>query len=60
MDMRDKTIHDLKQDVAKWKNRTLEAAYTACDKCEPAYILSGEEAPCERCRIKRIREEASK
>ena len=58
MDIKDKTIQDLKREVARWKNRTLEAAYECCDRCGAK--LSTELNPCEKCRIMRIREEASK
>ena len=46
-------ITQLTNDVAKWKNRALEAAQRACDECSE-YMARH----CEKCRIKKIKEEA--
>ena len=53
MDDKDLRIQRLTQDIAKWKNRALEAASKACDECR-------EYTPrcCNCCRIKQIKEEA--
>jgi len=50
MSDKDQVIQDLVHEVARWKNRALEAAERACDECE-----RGE---CGNCRIKKIKEEA--
>lgn len=47
-------IQQLIQDIAKWKNRALEAAERACFECENLH------ADCEKCRMKKIKEEAAK
>lgn len=48
----DEAFH-LRQELAKWKNRTLECAQRACEECSE-YTQKN----CEKCRIKKIREEA--
>ncbi len=53
MDEKDRSIQQLTQDVAKWKNRAVEAANKACWECEQQPKL------CEKCRIKQIKEEAT-
>ena len=54
MDEKDKRIQYLTQEVAKWKNRAVEAAEKACFECEH---LS---ADCSKCRMTKIKEEAGK
>lgn len=53
MDDKDAMIKTLRNDVAKWRCRALEAASKACDECR-------EYTPrcCNSCRIKQIKEEA--
>lgn len=60
MDDKDLTIQRMRQDLGKWKNRTLEAACECCDRCEMIFNHSTEEKPCEDCRIRKIKEEAVK
>ena len=48
-------ILQLRQEAAKWKNRALEAAEKACEKC---FDNREGQRICEKCRIKRIKEEA--
>ena len=49
---KDLRIQKLTQEIAKWKNRTLECANRACEECD-------EYSPknCDACRITRIKEE---
>ena len=47
-------IQQLIQDIAKWKNRALEAAERACFECESLH------KDCDKCRMKKIKEEAGK
>ena len=47
-------IQQLIRDVAKWKNRAVEAAERACAECE---VMHRDQ--CRKCRIKQIKEEAS-
>lgn len=47
----------LVQELAKWKNRAIEAARMACDNCEE--YREGK-TPCKGCRMKQILEEAAK
>lgn len=54
MDEKDKRIQQLTQDLAKWKNRALEAAEKACFECERL------DANCEKCRMKKIKEDAGR
>ena len=58
MDDKDLTIQRMRSDLAKWKNRTHEAASECCERCEMIFKHSTEKTPCEDCRIKKIREEA--
>lgn len=54
MDEKDRLIQRLYQDLAKWKNRAVEAAERACFECERL------DADCEKCRMKKIKEDAAK
>ena len=54
MDELEMKIQQLKQDVAKWKNRAVEAADRACMECEALH------QDCEKCRMQKIKEEAGK
>lgn len=54
MDEKDRLIQRLAQDVAKWKNRAVEAAEKACFECEHLA------ADCSKCRMTKIKEEAGK
>lgn len=54
MDEKDRVIQQLNRDLAKWKNRAVEAAEKACFECEH---LS---ADCSKCRMTKIKEEAGK
>ena len=49
---KDKKIEQLKQDLARWKGRALEAANKACRECDQMPVY------CEKCRIRKIKEEA--
>lgn len=62
MDDKDLTIQKMRNDLAKWRNRTLEAAFECCEKCDTISISKGTEKTrnCDECRIMRIREEAAK
>ena len=51
-------IQDLQKEVARWKNRALEAADKACFYCEE-YIERKPEV-CQKCRMTRIKEESGK
>ena len=46
-------IQQLKEEVQKWKARTLAACELACYHCELFF-------QCEKCKVKRFREEAEK
>lgn len=48
----------LAKEVAKWKNRALEACEKACFNCEE--YMSREKGLCSVCRIWKIQEEAGK
>ena len=50
---KDISIQQLKQDVAKWKGRALEAAEVACQLCKHTNLDL-----CKHCRMEKIREEA--
>ena len=50
-------IQQLTKDVAKWKNRAIEAAEKACDNCEE--YQEGRKN-CGKCRVNKIWEEAGK
>ena len=54
MNEKDLKIQQLTQDVAKWKNRAVEAADRACLECEALH------ADCKKCRMTKIKEEAGK
>jgi len=54
MDEKDNRIQQLTRDVAKWKNRAVEAAEKACFECERL------DKDCDTCRMKKIKEEAEK
>lgn len=58
MDEKDKRIQSLMQEVAKWKNRALEAAEQACYNCEE--YVERNDNHCHKCRIKKILEDAGK
>lgn len=51
-------IHKLTQEIARWKNRALEACEKACFNCEE--YMSRDKGLCNVCRIKKIQEEAGK
>ena len=53
MDEKDKSIQQLKQDLAKWKGRALEASETACQLCKHTNLDL-----CKHCRMEQIRKEA--
>lgn len=57
MTEKDIAIIKLRDEAAKWKNRTLECAYEACNMCK---AIIDKERPCETCRIQRVIDEASK
>lgn len=50
---KDKRIERLTKDLAKWKNRAIEAANKACRECDQMPV------DCEKCRIRKIKEEAA-
>jgi len=54
MDEKDRWIQQLTQDVARWKNRAVEAAERACMECERL------DADCGKCRMQKIKEEAAR
>lgn len=54
VDEKDKTIQGLLQDIARWKNRAVEAAERACVECERL------DADCSKCRMMKIKEEAAR
>lgn len=54
MDEKDKKIQHLTQEVAKWKNRAVEAAEKACFECERL------DRECATCRMAKIKAEAIK
>jgi hypothetical protein len=56
MNEKDLQVQQLRQDVAKWKNRALEACEKACFNCEEYWSRKH----CEKCRITKIKEEAAK
>lgn len=58
MNEQDLKIQKLTQDVAKWKNRAMEAAERACSECEE--YMSREKEGCKKCRMTKIKEEAAK
>ena len=51
----DRMIQQLMNEVAKWKNRALEAALRACDECDECDEMM---TTCDKCRIKIIKESA--
>ena len=58
MDEKDKRIQDLTQELAKWKNRAIEAAQQVCSLCND--MLVPMEADCKLCRMKKILEDGNK
>lgn len=54
MDEKDRLIQRLTQDIARWKSRALEAAEKACFECERM------DADCSKCRMTKIKEDATK
>lgn len=54
MDEKDKRIQYLTQEVAKCKNRAVEAAEKACFECERL------DKDCDTCRMKKIKDEAGR
>lgn len=54
MDEKDMLIQRLTQDLARWKNRAVEAAEQACFECERL------DKDCSKCRMQKIKEEAAK
>ena len=55
MDELEMKIQRLTQDVARWKNRAVELADVACQNCEE-YMEA--QRHCEKCRVRKIKEEA--
>ena len=53
MDEKDRTISDLKMELAKWRGRSIEAVEMACTKCR-----NNDLELCRYCRMDRIRREA--
>lgn len=54
MDEKDRVIQQLYRDLAKWKNRAVEAAEQACFECERL------DKDCDKCRMKKIKEDAAR
>ena len=48
-------IQQLTQDVARWKNRAVEACSEACANCEE---YNEGRTKCDGCRVMKIKEEA--
>ena len=53
MDEKDKTVQDLKLELAKWRGRAVEAVERACMLCRHADLDL-----CKHCRMEKIRQEA--
>lgn len=53
MDDKDITIRDLKQELALWRGRAIEAVEMACTNCG-----NNDLELCRYCRMERIRKEA--
>ena len=49
----DQQIMSLKQELAKWRGRAIEAAEMACSKCKMTDLEL-----CRHCRMEKIRKEA--
>lgn len=54
MPEKDKQLVQLTQEVARWKNRAMEACEKACFNCEEYWSRKH----CDKCRVKKIKEEA--
>lgn len=54
MDDKNQTIKDLKQEVAKWRGRAVEAVEQACQSCRNTDLDL-----CRHCRMDKIRKEAA-
>lgn len=57
MDERDLKVQELTREATRWRNRALEACEAACFHCEE-YV--NDKKNCDKCRVKRIREDAGK
>ena len=53
---KDRMIEDLKEEVAKWRGRAVEAASRACEECDEYHVYGKN---CEKCRMRRIHKEAT-
>lgn len=53
MEDKDLEIKSLKQELAKWRGRAIEAAEMACSKCKMTDLEL-----CRHCRMEKIRKEA--
>ena len=53
MDDKDTLIKDLKNELAKWRGRAVEAAEQACMLCKHSDLDL-----CRHCRMEKIRQEA--
>ena len=60
VDIKDVQIQNLTRDVAKWKGRMLEVTEATCDNCKALSMSRKVDTPCAECRIRTIREEATK
>ena len=49
----DKQLLGMKQELARWRGRAIEAAEMACSKCKVADLDL-----CRHCRMEKIRQEA--
>ena len=56
MDDSEAIIQNLRQEVAKWKGRTIEAAMEACTIC--LNYVKPEVIDCQHCRMKEFQEQA--
>lgn len=54
MDEKDKRIQDMAKELAKWKNRAIEAAQEVCVLCRD--MLVPLKADCKKCRTHEILE----
>jgi len=50
---KDQLIQELKQDLARWRGRAVEAVEQACSTCKAADLEL-----CRHCRMEKIRKEA--
>lgn len=54
MDEKDKIISDMRQELAKWRGRAIEAAQEACTICQSHVHPDGDD--CRICRIRQLQE----